>query len=804
MTLTVQDQVSVWPPVTPAALLSVIASETGGSFAADMNSAKGLLVTLDADLAMAAPANVGLLAAGNVFWVYVEQDPTGYHLLTWNAAWGLGARYMPRQGANQLSAFAFVALGNGAFQPLEVSAIDLQAEKILLTDWGIVGDGTTRNGAALRKAVAWAESVNNLPGMVELHFPASSNYYVIDGDILVRGTLKVSGAGALATSIITDSAAPACGFLVQQSADPAHMPLIDPLVGSLGKSLHVTNADWCTGPARWLNLATLTNHLNLDGLSAFNMRYFLKITGSIAPGFENAFMINMTDVGQSTNSEECINIIATSTQFQMSFTTTAGTVTLPITYPTDGAVHHYEIDYDGSELRWFVDGTVSNSVACTGTIVNPTCNGWYIGTVMKGSLAVDVELGPIDFDMYSLQISRVSRNTSNFTPPTTAHTNDNNTYCLMNCDVVDGQYIFNEGGAYGAQRWASMIEGNLTYLAPASTGLATAYLDLSDLTMDNFYTCVLLNTAQNAQVIGCNLNGAKNSILVGGGGNSTKIRDGFYSTGNGFGVAYYAAAGAHELSAVQIASSGGAPGPGVFIGGTDTVWIRNMYLPHGLFNLALYNAKSIVCEGCYFSTEQQAADSTNACVSVSQSDVAFIGCDFDTEFNELNSIQVLGASNVTVDHPFFSGFFNIEFCGYAPGISSEQGAKVVIRSPQPFVQPDKRNYFVAPYGSDQFILEEMIAPVSVASTLTSNTLTPDFVNVERQVVTLDHNLTVANPSKNSSKWRSVIIDLIQDATGSRTVSWGTVYVVTGSLKSAANSLTRFEFLWDGTAMQQVN
>ena len=81
------------------------------------------------------------------------------------------------------------------------------------------------------------------------------------------------------------------------------------------------------------------------------------------------------------------------------------------------------------------------------------------------------------------------------------------------------------------------------------------------------------------------------------------------------------------------------------------------------------------------------------------------------------------------------------------------------------------------------------------------TITPDFNNGNIQEVTLAGNRTLANPTNQKSGARYAII-VNQDATGSRTLTFGTDYLFAGgtvpTLTTAASSKDILVFLSDGT------
>jgi hypothetical protein len=84
------------------------------------------------------------------------------------------------------------------------------------------------------------------------------------------------------------------------------------------------------------------------------------------------------------------------------------------------------------------------------------------------------------------------------------------------------------------------------------------------------------------------------------------------------------------------------------------------------------------------------------------------------------------------------------------------------------------------------------------TTLTSGaTVTPDFAASNNYSLTLDQNLTIANPT-NLTAGQSGSIFLVQDGTGSRTGSWGSYWDFAGGtapvLTTDANAVDRVDYV----------
>ena len=87
---------------------------------------------------------------------------------------------------------------------------------------------------------------------------------------------------------------------------------------------------------------------------------------------------------------------------------------------------------------------------------------------------------------------------------------------------------------------------------------------------------------------------------------------------------------------------------------------------------------------------------------------------------------------------------------------------------------------------------------STITTLTSGaTVTPDFAASNNYTLTLDQNLTIANPT-NLTVGQSGSIFLVQDGTGSRTAAWGSYWDFAGgsapTLSTGANVVDRVDYI----------
>lgn len=87
----------------------------------------------------------------------------------------------------------------------------------------------------------------------------------------------------------------------------------------------------------------------------------------------------------------------------------------------------------------------------------------------------------------------------------------------------------------------------------------------------------------------------------------------------------------------------------------------------------------------------------------------------------------------------------------------------------------------------------------------SATVTIDpFAGRYAQISALTGNVTVANPAGVAAKGEELQIEFLQDATGSRTVTWGTLFHTSSVISSTANSRSVASFFYNGSAWIQTS
>lgn len=100
-------------------------------------------------------------------------------------------------------------------------------------------------------------------------------------------------------------------------------------------------------------------------------------------------------------------------------------------------------------------------------------------------------------------------------------------------------------------------------------------------------------------------------------------------------------------------------------------------------------------------------------------------------------------------------------------------------------------------ASDGVFTAKAGAVAEIATLTSATTVTPDFATSANFTLTLGHNVTLANPS-NLTPGQSGSIFLVQDGTGSRTITFGSQYDFAGgtapTLSTAASSVDRLDYI----------
>ncbi|MGD0075734.1 MAG: LamG-like jellyroll fold domain-containing protein, partial [Candidatus Binataceae bacterium] len=297
--------------------------------------------------------------------------------------------------------------------------------------YGAKGDASTDDAAAIQAAInaACAVTSSNSSAATVVFPPAT---YRHTGPLQVPcSNITLAGAGRSSSTL-----APAFAW------GPAIMVVGSGYTGLETSSSLVSGAGSAMlfdGTRYWLNLRD-SAALDVNGLSAFTVEAFVNPTS--------------TSDGQIITSSGRFLVSSQPTQafsLQMVSSQLEGRLTLGgTTYIVDSGssntlsvnnVYHVAMSWDGSTIRIFINGTLVNSHAATGTLqqattedvtLGPSVYDWPDGTLLGNAIQ-----GSVD----SVRLSNVARYTVNFTPPSSKFSADSNTLGLLNFDQVQGPLV---------------------------------------------------------------------------------------------------------------------------------------------------------------------------------------------------------------------------------------------------------------------------------------------------------------------------------------------------------------------------
>jgi hypothetical protein len=135
--------------------------------------------------------------------------------------------------------------------------------------------------------------------------------------------------------------------------------------------------------------------------------------------------------------------------------------------------HHIAIVGDSTNFKTYIDGT--NAATASRETIDPISgtNPCSIGATNYGAFDFD---GHID----ELRVSSSARYTANFTPSTSAFTNDSDTVLLMHADGTDASTTFTDDNGTRAQVGLSAVNNAQVDTAQSKFGGASALFDGTD------------------------------------------------------------------------------------------------------------------------------------------------------------------------------------------------------------------------------------------------------------------------------------------------------------------------------------
>jgi hypothetical protein len=150
-------------------------------------------------------------------------------------------------------------------------------------------------------------------------------------------------------------------------------------------------------------------------------------------------------------------------QYEFVFQTSAGRVTLKAPL-VNGTAYPIQLDWDGTTVRFFVNGTIISSAALGGNLQAYPTDEFYVGCRVNTAYCNDTFL-TANFVIDAIDLAWVSRNTVNFAAPTSKNSVDGNTVFLCNFDqTFDNSIVQIQVPSYGAGARADLI----FYYAPTA------------------------------------------------------------------------------------------------------------------------------------------------------------------------------------------------------------------------------------------------------------------------------------------------------------------------------------------------
>jgi hypothetical protein len=145
---------------------------------------------------------------------------------------------------------------------------------------------------------------------------------------------------------------------------------------------------------------------------------------------EYAFGLSVIDLG---GGKFWRATLGTTNQGQINLDSAPGSV-------ADSTVYDFSIDWDGSNVRFYINGTFITSAAATGAITQSPFHNVNIGGANTTPESNDNILGPVlPCSIQSLRLSNIARHTtnSNYAAPTAPFVEDSDTKALYNWDQGD-------------------------------------------------------------------------------------------------------------------------------------------------------------------------------------------------------------------------------------------------------------------------------------------------------------------------------------------------------------------------------
>jgi len=316
--------------------------------------------------------------------------------------------------------------------------------------FGAVPDSSTNSTTAIQSAITAAQAGSGRP----VFFPAGPGCYRISAPLVVIGENPIRLFGDWRAldkgSCILNDLTYAPIFYVAGTTPQTPQTYVSALVGT-GSALVAAGGDHTF--TDWADAGAPTR---INGLSQFNLRGLIKTT-NLASGPFYQYVCDSSGTITTSSARTSAFYVRLSNDGRIRAALNVGGSTTEIFSGTgvvvDGVVRQFELDYDGSNVRFFTGtpggtSTLVGTVAVSGTVQQGDFEmmGCATGTRVRfphGPPAESNFTGAID----SVQLSSVSRHTSTYTVPSTKYTADGQTLILQNFDNESDRFSVARTGA---------------------------------------------------------------------------------------------------------------------------------------------------------------------------------------------------------------------------------------------------------------------------------------------------------------------------------------------------------------------
>ena len=438
----------------------------------------------------------------------------------------------------------------------------MPSEYNVVTDFGAVGDGVASDATAFANAFAALDTGDTLI------LPTADVAYNLGATpIWLRASgVRIQGANDDGVELrFTHNS----GFSVLQNADlsATFTPITTNLVGG-GSSNAIRFSGTYHG---WYNLSDDRFVGEYGGTSSVTVRCYINCTGTTS-GVIAASSARLGSYG-TTSTSLVFGINAGNIPYLiLNLGGTAHQVISPSGFSA-GALHFLEANYDGTNMRIFIDGVLMATQPATGTITRNYWEEFTFGAMIQQWPDYSVQSWAPPCTIDSFNVDKRCLNTATYVPPTNKlAASFTNTLMLVNCDAVLGdatrgvninlgaswlawrQVDYGGAGAISGNQWENVRLGcqNIAAGLLAQSSVNCAYRNMqifgsTGYTMflrDNCYESIVDDCLLNCATPAVNSIGARANFVIGPQSGLTKVsnvypRGGMQSlTCNGGGIEF--------------------------------------------------------------------------------------------------------------------------------------------------------------------------------------------------------------------------------------------------------------------------